>query len=249
MRHPNIDSYNTIFREFFKINCSNIMFAKSRFLDRNNLFACLTLSFVYTSSGTFLEAYASLVLALSVTPSSIFCLSVFCVSVTLFQILHFVQFSQVLSNSFMSFQVLSSRSKSFQVPLSTSKSFRALPTSIKPFHILPSPFESFLVPPITFKFFQVFPSPPKSLHINSKEVLDDWCMIVWNKNICKFLRSPVMLYAIIRCHVMLFDCFWFLIAPLNCYQNSNPFCCKANLWELKIHDFRAWMTLVPGSKT
>ena len=91
----------------------------------------------------FLEAHASLVLAMSVTLSSV------CLSVTLFKILHFVQFLQVLSNSFNPFHVLSS-------PL---KSFHVIPNPFKSFQFLSSPLLSFQVLPCPFKSFKVLPSP------------------------------------------------------------------------------------------
>ena len=54
------------------------------------------------------------------------CLLSVCLSVTLFQVSHFFQFFQVLSNSFKSFLVFSCHSKSFQVPPSQVKSLSGM---------------------------------------------------------------------------------------------------------------------------
>ena len=98
-------------------------------------------------SRLFLEAHASLVLALSVTPSvfcllSSVCLSHFSRSCTSFNSLKFFKFFQVLPSPFRSFQVLSGPFKSFQV--------------------LSSPFMPFQVPLSTFKSIQVLSRPGKS---------------------------------------------------------------------------------------
>ena len=41
LKHQNIYSYNPFLTEFVKINCPDISVSKSRFPDKNNLFACL----------------------------------------------------------------------------------------------------------------------------------------------------------------------------------------------------------------
>ena len=113
---------------------------------------------------TILEAHASLVLALSVTPSSVCLLS----SVTLFQILHFVQFSQVLSDFFKSLQVLSgpfTSFKLFQVVSSRFKSFHVLPSPFKSFWVLWSPSKYFQIISTPFNFYQVLSYPSKSFQV------------------------------------------------------------------------------------
>ena len=120
-----------------------------------------------------LEVHASLVLALSVTPSSVFCLSV-----TLFQILHFLQFFQVLPNSFKSFQVFSGPFKFSQILSSLFMPFQVLSIPCKYFQILSSTFNFYQVLSYPSKSFQVLSSPTMSLQVlpyNLKAVLDERC--------------------------------------------------------------------------
>ena len=41
LKHHNIYTYNPLFKEYVQINCSDICKSKSRFPEKNNLFACL----------------------------------------------------------------------------------------------------------------------------------------------------------------------------------------------------------------
>ena len=49
----------------------------------------------------------------------------------------------------------------------------------------------------------------------------------------------MQLYHIVQRCIALYDTVrLFLIAPMNCWQNSTPFWCKASLCTIKIDDFR-----------
>ena len=75
-------------------------------------------------------------------------------SVTLFKILHFFQFFQVLSSPFQSIQFIPSPFRPFQVLSSPIKSFQVLSNPFKSFQVLSSPFKSFQVLSNPFKSSQ-----------------------------------------------------------------------------------------------
>ena len=55
LKHNNVYTYNPLFKEYVQMNCSDICKSKSRFPEKNNLFACLlgTNIFGHLFSNTF----------------------------------------------------------------------------------------------------------------------------------------------------------------------------------------------------
>lgn len=134
-----------------------------------NNWKCPTLMFLQKHACILFTVFRGACLSSTGLVSHSVCLlsSVCLSSVKLFQILQFVQFFQVLSNSVKSFQVLSGPFKSFQVLSSLFMAFQVFPSPFKSLQVLSNPFKSFQFLSSPFMSFPVLPSPSYSLQVLS----------------------------------------------------------------------------------